>query len=137
MLVLFQMNDRMLLELARRVDRMVVVATVSQLDRGAARAKVKWSEDAESDWLAVAQLGSADLPFWFPPSVGTQVVVMSPGGETTKGIIYPGPFAGSPPAGNFIGTILGAGDVIVSDISLVGHVHPGIDRGVADSDPPK
>lgn len=62
--------------------------------------------------------------------------VLSPGGDTTKGIVYPGPFAGGVPAGNFDGAFTGVGDVVASDISLVNHVHGGITPGPADTGKP-
>lgn len=131
------MSEYGLSELMRRMERLIVVSTVTVLDRDAARAKVLWAEGAESDWLPIAQLGSNALKVWFPPEPGTQVVVVSPGGDTTKGVIFPGPFMGAPPAGNFEGTIEGEGDMIASDISLVGHVHGGIRVGPSDTDVPK
>lgn len=131
------MSDYAISELMRRLERMVVVATVVELDAGAARAKVKWSDQATSEWLAVAQLGSNALQVWFPPEAGTQVVVISPGGDTTKGIIYPGPFAGPPPATNFSGTITGAGDVVASGISLTSHVHGGVTPGGGSTSGPE
>jgi len=130
------MSDYSLSELMRRLERVVVVTTVIELDRGNARAKVEWADGAPSGWLPVAQLGSNELKVWFPPEPGTQVVVLSPGGDTTKGIIYPGPFKGGPPAGNFDGQIVGVGDIIASDISLVTHVHGGIVPGPGETGEP-
>ncbi|MEY8099040.1 phage baseplate assembly protein V [Falsihalocynthiibacter sp. S25ZX9] len=142
------MSDYALSELLRRMERMVVVTTVVVLDRAGARAKVKWGDGAESDWLAIAQLGSVELPVWFPPSVGTQVVVLSPGGDTTKGIVYPGPFSGPVPAGNFVGSIVGtgevtltgnvtvAGDVVASGVSLTTHTHGGVISGGSNTSGP-
>lgn len=131
------MSDYMLSEILRRLERVVVVTTVVALDRANARAKVKWSDQATSDWLPIAQLGSNALKVWFPPEVDTQVVVFSPGGDTTKGIVYPGPFMGPPPAGNFEGEITGDGDVVASSISLVDHVHGGISPGPSNTGKPK
>lgn len=131
------MSDYTLSEILRRLERIVVVTTVVDLDRATARAKVKWSDQAISDWLPIAQLGSNALKVWFPPEAGAQVVVLSPGGDTTKGIIYPGPFMGLPPVGNFEGTITGSGDVVASNISLVDHVHGGITPGPSDTRSPK
>lgn len=130
------MSEYTLSELMRRLERMVVIATVTDLDRARGRARVKWSDSAISDWLVVAQLGSNALPVWFPPEPGTQVVVISPGGDTTNGIIYPGPFMGAPPAGNFAGNITGTGDVVASSISLVGHTHGGITPGPGNTTEP-
>lgn len=129
------MSEFTLSQLMQAVERMIMVATVTA--REGDRAKVRWADGAESDWLKIAQLGSEQLKFWIPPSVGTQVVVLSPGGNTAHGIIYPGPFAGGVPAGNFAGTITGAGDVVASEVSLVSHVHGGIQPGPSDTGSPK
>jgi phage baseplate assembly protein gpV len=128
------MSDYTLSELMRRVERMVVVATVTARD--GKKVKVAWADGVESGWLSLAQLGSKDQKFWIPQNAGDQVVVLSPGGDTTKGLVYPGPFAGAAPAGNFDGTFTGVGDVVASDISLVNHVHPGDGLGPGDTGKP-
>ena len=128
------MSDYALSELMRRVERMVVVATVTA--REGKKVKVAWADGVESGWLSLAQLGSKDQKFWIPQNAGDQVVVLSPGGDTTKGIVYPGPFAGAAPAGNFDGTFTGVGDVVASGISLVNHVHPGDGSGPGDTGKP-
>ena len=128
------MSDYTLSELMRRVERMVVVATVTARD--GKKVKVAWADGVESGWLSLAQLGSKDQKFWIPQNAGDQVVVLSPGGDTTKGLVYPGPFAGAAPAGNFDGTFTGVGDVVASGISLVNHVHPGDGLGPGDTGKP-
>ena len=128
------MSDYALSELTRRVERMVVIATVTARD--GKKVKVAWADGVESGWLSLAQLGSKDQKFWIPQNAGDQVVVLSPGGDTTKGIVYPGPFAGAAPAGNFDGTFTGVGDVVASGISLVNHVHPGDGLGPGDTGKP-
>jgi len=122
-------------ELLRAVSQMVMIATV--LERAGDKVRVEWAEGAPSDWLALAQLGSADQKFWIPQNAGDQVVVLSPGGDTTKGIVYPGPFAGGPPPGNFAGNFVGTGDVVASGISLVNHVHGEVTPGPGDTGKPK
>lgn len=129
------MTDFAISQLMQAVERMVVVATVTK--RSGDKVKVAWADGVESDWLRLAQLGSADQKFWIPQNAGDQVLVLSPGGDTTKGIVYPGPFAGAPPNGNFVGTFTGEGDVIASDISLVKHVHKGVQAGTQVSGKPQ
>lgn len=129
------MSDYAIAQLMQKIENLIRIATV--IERDGDRAKVDWGNDTPSAWLKIAQLGSEELKFWIPPSPGTQVVVFSPGGDTTKGVIFSGPFAGGVPAGNFAGTITGAGDVIASSISLVEHVHGGILPGPADTEGPK
>lgn len=131
------MSDFALSQLMQMLERLIMVSTVVEVDRGTARARVDWGNGAHSDWLPIAQLGSEALKFWIPPEPGTQVIVLSPGGDTTRGIILPGPFSSAPPAGNFEGEITGEGDVIVSDISHVAHVHGGISPGPSDTTGPK
>ena len=129
------MSEYTLSQVMQALERMVMVATV--IERDGAKARVKWSEDgAESDWLAIAQLGSEVQKFWIPPTPGTQVVVISPGGDTTRGIIFPGPFMAGVPAGNFDGTFTGEGDLVASSISLVNHVHEGVTPGPGNSGKP-
>ena len=128
------MSDFTLSQIMQALERIVVVATV--VARDGDRAKVAWADGVHSDWLKIAQLGSNELQFWIPPSVGTQVVVFSPGGDTTRGIIFPGPFAGSVPSGNFNGTITGSGDMVASSVSLVSHTHGGVAPGPASTDVP-
>lgn len=129
------MSEFTLSQLMQAVERMVMIATVAERDGD--KVRVKWSDDAISGWLYLAQLGSADQKFWIPQNAGDQVLVLSPGGDTTKGIVYPGPFKGGPPAANFDGTFVGTGDVVASDISLVSHVHGGITGGPDDTGGPK
>lgn len=122
-------------ELQRAVERMIMLATVTQ--RNGDKVRVKWIDGVESGWLKLAQLGSQELKFWIPQGPGDQVLVLSPGGDTTKGIVYPGPFAGGVPAKNFEGTITGTGDVIASEISLVTHVHSDVQAGADNTGTPK
>ena len=129
------MSEFSLSQIMAALERMVMVATV--IERHGDRVRVAWGDGAPSNWLALAQLGSKDQKFWIPQNAGDQVLVLSPGGDTTRGIVYPGPFAGGVPAGNFDGTFTGTGDVVASDISLVNHVHGGITPGPADTGVPK
>ncbi|WP_233494646.1 phage baseplate assembly protein V [Ruegeria sp. A3M17] len=145
------MSDYATAQLMQIVERLIMVSTVVEVDRGNARAKVDWGNGAASAWLPIAQLGSEALKFWIPPTVGTQVIVLSPGGDTTRGIILAGPFASAPPAGNFEGDISGKGNVAVSDgdvtvsggdviaegVSLVTHIHGEVAPGPSDTGNPK
>lgn len=129
------MDDYALARLQQAVERMILIATV--VERDGDKAKVEWAEGVQSDWLKIAQLGSEELKLWIPPNPGTQVVVFSPGGDTTKGVIFPGPFAGAVPAGNLAGHLTGTGDITVEGISHVNHTHGGILAGPSSTDPPQ
>jgi phage baseplate assembly protein V len=129
------MSEFTLSQLMQAVERMVMLATVTR--RAGSMVKVKWADGAESDWLHLAQLGSGAQKFWIPQEKDDQVVVLSPGGDTTKGIVYPGPFRGAAPAGNFEGEFTGNGDVVASGISLVNHVHGGVSSGTSTTGEPQ
>ncbi len=128
-------NDYHLQELARLVGRLVMEAVVTERD--GARAKVDWGDGVISDWLRIAQLGSGALKFWIPCEPGDPVVVLSPGGNTARGVIYPGPFLGGlAPGVNLTGELTGDGDVVVSGVSLVKHKHSAVRVGPDESGPP-
>ena len=134
------MTDYALSQLMQKIERMIMVATVTEVSGD--KAKVQWADGVTSDWLKISQLGSEALKFWIPPTPGTQVVVLSPGGNTAHGIIYPGPFAGGVPAGNFVGAITGAGTVTVdgevtaSGIALTTHAHGSVAPGSGQTGEP-
>ena len=121
-------------QMMQAIERMVQFATV--VERAGKNVRVRWSSGGESAWLPLAQLGSASLKFWIPQDAGDQVLVLSPGGDTVRGVVYPGPIIGAAPAGNFSGVISGTGDVVASGVSLVSHVHGGVNRGRSNTDPP-
>lgn len=144
-------------ELMRVVERMVIIATVLELDPVTARVRVSLGPGVPSAWLPFAQLGSKDVRIWVPPVVGSQVVVFSPGGNTARGIVFPGPYDGSAPddraetirlsmpgldlvvAGGVAtvevstlqvnGNVIVDGDVVASGVSLVSHTHGGVQSG--------
>ena len=85
-----------------------------------------------------------------PPTVGTQVVVLSLGGYTIRGLILAGLFASAPPLSNFEVDVSGegnavvpdgdvtasGGDVIAEGVSLVTHVQGHVVSGTADVSSP-
>lgn len=151
-------------ELQRRLSRMVMLGTVLELDAAEARVRVAFGGGAESAWLPFAQVGSKDVRIWAPPVVGSQVLVLSPGGETAAGVVIPGPYDGAAPDGaagamrismpgfdmrveggtavidvataTFSGDVVVDGDVIASGVSLVSHVHGGVTPGGGNSGGP-
>lgn len=161
------MNDFAMSEAVRRIEQMVRVATVEEIDGPGGTVKVRWGpgDDAVSDWLHMAQLGSKDVRIWVPQTVGSQVMVLSPGGDTTKGIVMPGPWAGNAPDDRpeslrltmpgldlevvdgkakltisdveFTGNIKVGGDAEIGGISFLGHVHGGVTPGAATTAVPQ
>ena len=158
------MSNLALSEVMRIVERMVIIGTVVEFDPATAKARVSLGPGVVSGWLAIAQMGSKDVRIWVPLVVGSHVVVFSPGGDTARGIVYPGPYDGVAPDDrgssirlsmpgvdiavdggiatvslttmNVTGNIIVDGDVIASGISLVNHVHGGVDAGSSSTSSP-
>ncbi|WP_300540311.1 phage baseplate assembly protein V [uncultured Nocardioides sp.] len=86
-------------EALRRIEHLIRVGTVEEFDGGKAAVRVRWGpdDDSVSDWLPIVQLGSKDVTIWAPPVVGSQVTVLSEGGDTARGLVMPGPYAGNAP----------------------------------------
>jgi len=152
-------------EVMRIVERMVIIGTVVEFDPAVAKARVSLGAGVVSGWLAIAQMGSKDVRIWVPLVVGSQVVVFSPGGDTARGIVYPGPYDGAAPDDRdssirlsmpgvdiavnggvatvslttmkVTGNIIVDGDVIASGISLVNHVHGGVQGGGSSTGGPQ
>lgn len=160
------MSDFALSDTMRRVEQVVKIATVAEINGPNGAVKVRWGpgDDAVSDWLQMGQLGSKDVRIWVPQTVGSQVIVLSEGGDTAKGIVMPGPWAGNAPDDRpeslritmpgldlevadgkvtftaadveFSGNIKVVGDAEIGGISFLEHVHGGIAPGGGDTDPP-
>lgn len=71
----------------RRVAQMIRFGTVTQVDPGAARAKVTLGGETETAWLPFPSPRAGAIQVWAPPSVGEQVVVLAPGGDTSQAAI--------------------------------------------------
>lgn len=71
----------------RRLASLIRMGTVTQVDPGAARCKVNFGGETESAWLPFPSPRAGAIQIWAPPSVGEQVVVASPGGDTAQGFV--------------------------------------------------
>lgn len=79
------MNDFAISELQRRLSNVVKVGVVSKVDPSTAKVRVKVG-DLHSDWRPWTA-GSKHQ--WSMPQVGESVILLSPSGETEKGIVVP------------------------------------------------
>lgn len=87
-------------DLQRRLANLIRVATISELDDSAARARVKCGAAPNSAWLPILTTRAGpDRSYWLPEP-GEQVLVLSPSGDMTQGMILPALYqdAHAPPA---------------------------------------
>lgn len=79
-------------DLSRRLESVVRLGTIAEIDHAAARVRVK-SGGNDSNWLAWLSLRAGETREWNPPTRGEQCLVLSPGGEMAAGIVLVGIFS--------------------------------------------
>jgi phage baseplate assembly protein V len=77
--------------LSRLLANMIRVGTVAAVDHAAARCRVA-SGELLSDWLPWLEHRAGATRTWDPPTVGEQVLLLSPSGEPAAGIVLTGIF---------------------------------------------
>ena len=75
-----------LTEISRRLENIIRFGTVSTVDLDAVRCRVK-SGSIETEWLRWHTVRAGATLTWDPPTVGEQVVVLSPSGEIANGVV--------------------------------------------------
>ncbi|SFC75820.1 phage baseplate assembly protein V [Pseudomonas citronellolis] len=89
------MNDYA--ELARLIENLVRIGTIAEIDLANARVRVR-TGDLLTGWLPwLAPRAGADRE-WDPPTVGEQVLLLSPSGQTANGVALVGLFSDQLPA---------------------------------------
>lgn len=82
-------------ELIRRIENLVRIGTVAQVDLDGAMVRVKIEAQDEDDttlltnWLRWQSVRAGGVRVWSAPSVGEQCTVLSPGGDLAAGIVMP------------------------------------------------
>lgn len=89
------MND--LATITRLLENLIRLGTVAEVDHTGARVKVQ-SGRLLTGWLPWATLRAGDDREWDPPTVGEQVVLLSPSGQTANGVAIVGLFSDQHPA---------------------------------------
>jgi phage baseplate assembly protein V len=74
---------------ARRIESLIRLGTVAAVDYLRALCRVK-SGDLTTDWLPWLTPRAGLTRTWDPPTIGEQVLVLSPSGEPANGIVLPG-----------------------------------------------
>lgn len=74
-------------EILRLLQNMIRPGTIAEVD--GAKARVMLSPKLTTEWLNWAALRAGTTRTWSAPTVGEQVLVLSPGGDLTRGMILP------------------------------------------------
>lgn len=77
--------------LSRLVENLIRIGSVIAVDHAVARCRVA-SGELESQWLPWIDRRAGNTRTWEPPTVGEQVVILSPSGEPAGGVVLTGLF---------------------------------------------
>lgn len=75
-------------ELSRKVENLIRLGTVAQIDHATRRVRVATGE-ITTQWLKWQAGRAGATRTWDPPTVGEQVMILSPSGELANGIVIP------------------------------------------------
>lgn len=90
-------QETQLADLARRVANMIRTGRVADVDHAAARVRVQ-SGDILTGWLPWQTRRAGNTRTWDPPTVGEQVMILSPSGEPAAGMVMPALYCQDHPA---------------------------------------
>ncbi|AYM75489.1 phage baseplate assembly protein V [Janthinobacterium agaricidamnosum] len=74
-------------DLLRLLQNLIRLGTIAEVK--GARARVRLGPTLTTEWLKWATRRAGNTRTWSAPTVGEQVIVFSPGGDLTRGIIVP------------------------------------------------
>lgn len=74
-------------ELSRKLDNLIRLGTVEEVNCAMAKVRVKMIGNILTDWLPWVTARAGEDRSWSAPSIGEQVIVLSPSGEIAKGIV--------------------------------------------------
>lgn len=78
-----------LIELTRRIENMIRLGTVAEVDHAGVRVRVA-TGGLSTDWLPWLHRRAGSTRDWDPPTVGELVVILSPSGDPAVGVVLPG-----------------------------------------------
>lgn len=90
-------QETQLADLARRVANMMRTGRVAEVNHAAARVRVQ-SGDLLTEWLPWQTHRAGNTRSWSPPTVGEQVMILSPSGEPGAGMVMPAWYCHDKPA---------------------------------------
>lgn len=85
-----------LAELERRLASLALPGTVCAIDK--ARVKVRYGDEAETGWIRWMASAAGETTAWRPPSMGEQVLLLSPGGDLGQARALPAEYSQAFPA---------------------------------------
>jgi phage baseplate assembly protein V len=93
---------RRLVDLERRVGNMVRFGTVAEVKYAPPRVRVKYDTDSagrdvRTTWLPWMTRRAGVARDWWPPSVGEQVMIVSPSGVMESGSVWPAVYSDAAP----------------------------------------
>lgn len=83
--------------LSRLLENVIRIGTVSAVDHATALCRVD-SGELESDWLPWVERRAGHTRTWDPPTIGEQVILLSPSGEPAGGVALRGLYRDVHPA---------------------------------------
>lgn len=81
--------DKTTAEITRCLQNMIIFGVVAEVDHKAARVRIN-SGDLKTDWLPWLVQSAGEVRSWRAPSIGEQVVLLSPGGDLAGGVVLMG-----------------------------------------------
>jgi phage baseplate assembly protein V len=81
-------TELQLADLARRVANMMRTGRIAEVDHAGPRVRVQ-SGDLLTEWLPWQTHRAGNTRTWDPPTVGEQVMILSPSGEPAAGMVIP------------------------------------------------
>ena len=92
-------QDFRLVELARRLSNVVRPGVVAEADYALARVRVQYGgPGAVTGWLPWLAARAGGDRSWWAPEIGEQVLILSPSGELSNGIVLAGLYQSNRPA---------------------------------------
>ena len=83
-------------ELLRLILNLIRFGTIADIDHNAQRVRVQVGKNTTT-WRPWISMRAGDAQTWFPPSLGEQVIVLSPEGDFTQAAILPAIYSDKSP----------------------------------------
>ncbi|MEQ4541139.1 MAG: phage baseplate assembly protein V [Billgrantia sp.] len=93
-------------ELLRLINNLIRLGTIAEVDHATARVRVKAGELLTA-WLPWLEARAGTTRTWSPPTVGEQVVLLSPGGDLAAAVVLTGIYQEAHPAPNSSPNVIG------------------------------